>query len=333
MVAARSSPGTLPARPEHVIMSPHTTHLSEPNPDTRPVQELSRTGEQKSMPGGTSAGRMTPREHGAYAELLFPMAAIFLGARPTAATWLIAIAAIACFLANEPLLVLFGHRGPRAKRERSGVARRSLVLYVLVALAAGIPGLWLAPSAAQYAAALPLVLGFGVVMIAAEGLERSAVGESLAAAALSSVAVPLGLASGLTASASLAVAAVWFIASSLGTAVVHLTLRHTRAKTEAEMRRIQTERIALVLFCLLAIGTGLAALLLPRGAYWILAATLPMAVTVAALAIARPTAQRLRSLGWGLVFANVCSLLVVVAMLRVVQDFNAIKSTLPFPMF
>lgn len=276
---------------------------------------------------------MIPREHGAYAELLFPMAAVFLGGTPTTPTWLLAIAAIACFIMNEPLLVLFGQRGARAQREQGGRARRMLFLLVLVAIAAGIPGLWLAPQQAQYAVALPLLLGVGVMMMAVQGLERSGMGETMAAAALSSVAVPLGFASGLSVLASMAVAAIWLVASLLGTSVVRLTVARTRAKTDQQLRRVRAMRTLLILTSFGVIAVGAMAPLTPRGPLWILTAALPVAVVVAALAIARPTARSLRSIGWGLVLANVCTLIAVVSALKLVQDFQAVKSTLPFPMF
>lgn len=283
-------------------------------------------------PARSRARKMIPREHGAYAELLFPMAAVFLGGLPTVSAWLLATAVIACFLSNEPLLVLFGQRGARMRREQSGRARRALLIFVAVAIVAGVPGLWLAPRLAQYAAVLPLLLGVAVIMMAIQGLERTVIGETLAAATLSSTAVPLGLASGLSLFASSAVAAIWFVASLLGTSVVRLTVASTRAKTKQEQRIVRSKRVTLILVCLAAIGIGLAAPFAPRGSLWILTAALPMAVVVAAVAIARPTARSLRTVGWGLVLANVGSLVAVVSALKLVQDFEAVKSTLPFPM-
>ncbi|MDH3202201.1 MAG: YwiC-like family protein [Myxococcales bacterium] len=287
-----------------------------------------------SMPSAEPRSRerqMIPREHGAYAELLFPMVAVFLGGSPTTSSWLLAIAGLACFIMNEPLLVLFGQRGARTQREQSGRARRALTLLMLVAIAAGIPGLWLAPQLAQYLVVLPLLLGVGVMMMAIQGLERSGMGETMAAAALSSVALPLGLASGLSMLASSAVAGIWLVTSLLGTSVVRLTVARTRAKTDEELRRVRAARVLLILVCLAVIGVGAAAPLAPRG--WILTAALPVAVVVAAIAVARPTARSLRTIGWGLVLANVCTLVAVVAALKLIQDFQAVKSTLPFPMF
>jgi len=49
---------------------------------------------------------MFPKEHGAYGQLLFPLATSLLVAGVTGAALLTAVAACAAFLSHEPLLVL-----------------------------------------------------------------------------------------------------------------------------------------------------------------------------------------------------------------------------------
>lgn len=277
--------------------------------------------------------RMIPREHGAYAELLFPIVTVFLGGAPTTATWLLAVGAIAAFLANEPLLILVGQRGTRIKREDGDRARRALLIFVMFALAAGVSGLLLAPRAAQISVALPLLLGGTLILLAIQGLERSMFGEGLAAAALSSTAVPLGLSAGLDLVAALAVALIWSITALLGTAVVRLTVARTKAKTDHELRRVRLERAALILVCLAVIAIGIAAPLGSTVGLWVLAAAIPVALVVLIMAALQPTARRLRLMGWSLVAANLLSLIAVVTTLKIIQDFEAVEPTLPFPMF
>ena len=277
--------------------------------------------------------RMIPREHGAYAELLFPIAAVFLGGQPTTSTWLLAIGAIAAFLANEPLLVLVGQRGTRMKREEGDRAKRALLIFTVVALGAGIAGLVLAPRAAQVSVLLPLLMGGTLIMLAVQGLERSMFGEALAAAALSSVAVPLGLSAGLDATAALAVALIWAVTALLGTSVVRLTVARTKAKTPNELRAVRAKRTALIIVCLVVIAVGVAAPFGTTTGLWVLAAAVPVALTVLVMAALQPTARRLRLLGWSLVAANLVALIAVVTTLRIIQDFNAVEPTLPFPMF
>lgn len=282
---------------------------------------------------GTAQRKMVPREHGAYAELLFPIVSVLLGGSPTTATWLLAIGAVACFLANEPLLVLFGQRGTRMQREESDHAKRALLVFLLIALGTGIPGLLLAPTAVQIAVAVPVVLGVGLVMLAIQGLERSMMGEGLAAATLSSIAIPLGLSAGLGLGPTLAVAFIWLVTSLLGTAVVRLTVARTKAKTDEDLGAVRMKRALLVLVCLSVIAVGVAAPYGARVGLWVFAAAVPVAIVVLVVAALQPTARRLRLMGWSLVAANLCSLIAVVTTLKIIQDFNAVEPTLPFPMF
>ena len=282
---------------------------------------------------GTAQRKMVPREHGAYAELLFPIGTVFLGGSPTTSTWLLAVGAIACFLANEPLLVLFGQRGNRMKREESDHAKRALLIFLLVAVGAGVAGLLLATTVVQYAVAMPLLLGLGLMMLASQGLERSMFGEALAASTLSSIAIPLGLSAGLGLVPTLAVASIWLLTSLLGTAVVRLTVARTKAKADEDLARVRFKRTLLVLVCLAVIAVGVAAPYGSRVGLWILAAAVPVAVVVLAVAMLQPTARRLRLMGWSLVAANLCSLIAVVTTLKIIQDFEAVEPTLPFPMF
>jgi hypothetical protein len=286
---------------------------------------------------GTAQRKMVPREHGAYAELLFPIVSVFLGGSPTTATWLLAVGAIACFLANEPLLVLFGQRGTRMKRAESDRAKRALLVFLLLALGTGVAGLLLTTTVVQYAVGVPLLLGVALMMLAIQGLERSMVGEGLAAATLSSIAIPLGLSAGLDLTLTLAVALIWLVTSLLGTAVVRLTVGRTKAKTDEDLARVRLERALLVLVCLAVIlaviAVGVAAPYGSRVGLWVLAAAAPVAVVVLVMAVLQPTARRLRLMGWSLVAANLCSLIAVVTTLKMIQDFDAVDPTLPFPMF
>src|SRR5204862_336839 len=106
-----------------------------------------------------SRKRVFPKEHGAYGQLLFPLATVLVVGRRTPAALTLAAAAVLAFLAHEPLLVLLGHRGPRAARDDRS---RALVWLASTALGAAIlgaaafidapAGIHLAPAAAVPAA-------------------------------------------------------------------------------------------------------------------------------------------------------------------------------------
>jgi hypothetical protein len=219
------------------------------------------------------------------------------------------------------------------KRAEGDRAKRALLVFTLFALAAGLSGLALAPRGAQVSVVLPLLLGGTLIMLAIQGLERSMFGEALAAATLSSVAVPLGLSAGLELTAALSVALIWAVAALLGTAVVRLTVARTKAKTPSELRVVGLKRATLIVVCLVVIAIGVAAPYGEQAGLWVLAAAVPVAFTVLVIAALRPTARRLRLMGWSLVGANLLSLIAVVTTLRIIQDFNAVEPTLPFPMF
>jgi hypothetical protein len=99
---------------------------------------------------------MLPREHGAYGQLLFPLATALAIGRPGWPAVALALAAIAVFLAHEPLLVLVGQRGLRAARERGSEARRWLAAFAGAAVVCGAAALAGLPAEARVALLLPI---------------------------------------------------------------------------------------------------------------------------------------------------------------------------------
>ncbi|HRE13175.1 MAG TPA: YwiC-like family protein, partial [Usitatibacteraceae bacterium] len=84
---------------------------------------------------------LIPREHGAYAELGFPLVAGLVLGRPGLAGWLFVLAAILLFLANESVVVLVGARGKRAREENGPAAKRTLAILGGLGVAAGLAAL------------------------------------------------------------------------------------------------------------------------------------------------------------------------------------------------
>src|SRR5512139_2368612 len=85
---------------------------------------------------------LLPREHGVYAEVLFPIVTALIIGPASPGGVCFAIAIIAAFLVHEPVLVLLGRRGGRIKRELGAPARQRLVLLASIAAASGVIGLW-----------------------------------------------------------------------------------------------------------------------------------------------------------------------------------------------
>ncbi len=238
---------------------------------------------------------LIPREHGAYGQLAFPLLAALGSGFPTAPAILLVIAFLAAFVAHEPLLVLLGQRGERARREQRDDAIRTLVWTGATATADAViatvfmpPGLrWTVPVPGAFAlAALPMIL---------QKRQKTATGEMHVALTLASCALPVGVAAGASAQEA---AGCWFVLT-LGFWAATLAVRGTIAL----QRR---EPTALLRFgaMLLALGSPFIATLMSRrfGLHpmlWL--STLPLSLAAIVLAAIPPSARRLRPVGWLLV--------------------------------
>ena len=246
---------------------------------------------------------MLPREHGAWAQLGLPMVtALALG--PSAAGALLALAAIGAFLAHEPVTVLLGHRGGRAKRERRGVALRMLVVVIVVGLCALVCGLQLAKGPTLPSLALPVVLGAVTLGFVLARSEKTLAGEVLAAAAMAAWAWPIIAAAGHEPALGVSVGLFWFLAFGLATLAVRAVSRGRRGGAW------QGRWAAGLSLLVVLVGAVLVSLGWMHVAF--LVAMAPVAVTAGAVGLMRPSASHLRRLGWGLAAANTLSLCILV---------------------
>ena len=234
-----------------------------------------------------------PREHGAYGQLALPLVAALAMGHPSVAAGLLAVAAIGAFVGHEPLLVLLGQRGSRARREDG---RRALVLCAGLSagalVAAGI-AVALAPGVLR---ALALAAGLGALALAVVvlGREKTLLGEGIAASALAAAAMPVAEASGVAHAQALGAWAAW----SLGFAAVTCAVR---AVASGCKDRPAAWRLAPVV-ALAGVAGALAALVPSPGV-----AALPL-VDVAVVIAARPPApRRLPQVGWALMVTSATS--------------------------
>ena len=160
-----------------------------------------------------------PREHGAYAQLGFPLLTAAVSGRPTLAAGAFAIAAMSAFVAHEPAAVVLGVRGTRARREDGPRARRWLAALGGAALGFGALGFALAPAARPYAMA-SVALALLSVVVLYERKERTRPGEILAATAMAGAGAPVAAASGVPVFWILACWAVWSVQSAMTTLAV-----------------------------------------------------------------------------------------------------------------
>lgn len=237
-----------------------------------------------------------PREHGAYAQLAVPLLTALALRPPTVASLALAIAACLAFLANEPLLVMLGHRGARMRELLGQRAARRLRWLVVVGVALAVAGLSLAPHHVLVVAAVVAVPALAVIGLAWTRSEHSLAGEIVAAIALPGASVPVAVASGTSWQTAAWLWAAWSVGYVASVAGVHLVLsRHRRAASWRDL-------------CLGACITGVALGACVLGGriplVWV---SVPLLASGAVIAWRPPRAKQLRAVGVALVVASVLS--------------------------
>jgi hypothetical protein len=252
---------------------------------------------------------LLPREHGAYAQLGFPLMTglWYAGGHPGAIAF--AAVAVSAFLAHEPLSLIMGMRGIRLRDALVGPARRRLwVLAGLAVVALGAAAV-LAPARSWAAALVPAT--FGLVLIPLFFLDRVKTigGEVVAVAAFSSVLVPVALAGTAGAAEAWTAAAVWFWAGVPAVVSVHAVKAAHKGRPRARWLVPGAPALAVV-----AGLTGVAAALaLPYPALRAVA-VLPPAAAVVGVGILRPHPRHLKRIGWTVVSANVIAAVLLIVL-------------------
>jgi hypothetical protein len=251
-----------------------------------------------------------PREHGAYGQLAFPLVAVLGSGTPGPAAWALVIAFVAGFIAHEPLLVLLGQRGPRARREQEDAAIRTLVWMSGMAVIDLAFAVYRLAPALRWTVLVPIAFAIATVPLIVQKKQRTATGEMHVALALGSCALPTGVASGLSAQEA---ASCWFVLT-LGFWAATLAVRATIALQRREPSA--AERLAAAL---IALGSPVAALWMSHrfGVHpllWI--ATLPLSTLAILFAATPPSARRLRTVGWALVTAGAAATVALIALNR-----------------
>ena len=243
-----------------------------------------------------------PKEHGALFELVLPLVVAHWTSRPTLAGWSFTVSALSAFFAHEPLLVILGRRGSRARREQGERARRWLGCWGALGVLGVILGLASAPKSSLMVLALPTVGGLLVAVALVKNREHALLGQLLVASTLAACAVPVAVAGGSPYETALAIWAVFVVGNMAATWAVHAT--------------IGARNLNLGLFRRLGPLVALAAAAsLGRLGGWVggreLCAVAPMLLTSLVLAGWAPHPRHLRRAGWALVVASVATALVL----------------------
>lgn len=248
---------------------------------------------------------LMPREHGAYAQLGFPLVTglLYAGGEPGAVAF--TIAAIALFLAHEPLAVLTGVRGARLQTQSGEAARRRMLFLAGVALAGILAAVLLAPPRAWMGAVVPG--GLALLLLPAVGRRRmkSIPAELVAAAVFATAVIPLALCGPVGPLEAGLAAAVWLAATVPAILAVHAM--KAALKKRPEERWILRAAPAVAMVSVAAVTAG--SLLVTDGRD--LLAALPPALASLAVAAATPHPRHLKHVGWLMVAANTTTLVLL----------------------
>lgn len=244
-----------------------------------------------------------PREHGAYAELLFPLAAALLEGGASTGSLAFAGAALLLFLLHEPAAVVAGLRGERLRRDLGARARSRALLLACVAVACGIVAAVVSPGRALLAALVPGGFALLVLPVATSRRLKTVPAELAVAGALATTVLPVGLAGGMDLREAVVDAGVWLGSFSAATFAVHAVKARRRPDAPGRWTVVATPFVVAAVVG----GAGLAAA--SGAASWVEAsATLPPAAVAMGAWALSPHPRHLRRLGWSMVAANVAVL-------------------------
>lgn len=256
---------------------------------------------------------MLPKEHGAYAQLAFPILTALAIGGVSAPAMLTAVAATAAFLGHEAVVVLTGRRGPRARRDAGTRAVLWLVVAATLATMAGMAAVALSAAGTRWSFLVPLSGAVVVAWLFATHQEKSAAGEVMVALMLSSVALPICVSAGTPRPAGVTVTAAFAALFVVATLAVRVVVLRTRAG--GNPRAVRATRAGLGLACVVSSVVFVA--LRQWAVPWMaLGAAVPGVVAALAIASRPPAATDLRRLGWTLMLASAVTAATLVFALR-----------------
>jgi hypothetical protein len=250
--------------------------------------------------------RFLPREHGAYAQLLFPLLSGLLLGKPTASAMGFAVAAVLLFFAHEPLAIMLGHRGVRLRNEQGVAARRRCLGLVLAGCLIGVAA-WLGVTPeARMLALIPVGLAALLIPFVWGGKIKTVAAEMLVIAALASLHLPIGYSSGLRSTALWGPTVVWCISFAVATGAVHtIKARHQR-RDPWVIKAASAGSVLAVLAGLALVAWGWGTVFGALGLAILVPATLVLGVN-----LRRVRPGSLMRVGWSLAVANAVALAVM----------------------
>jgi hypothetical protein len=255
-----------------------------------------------------------PKEHGAYGQMAFPLLTSWLVTGVNGASLVFSVAILAGFLAHEPMLVVLGFRGARARRDERRAAIWWLVLLTAVLAVCGAITLRWMPPSRRILLVLPLVPAAYLFWAAASGKGKTLSAELAVAIAFSLAAVPLCALGGRSPVAGVAVAVAFgsnFVLATLAVRVIILRVRGGGDPLQVAVTRRAVFVLAGIIVA--SVALAVAAGVMPLRP---LLSTMPGIVVATWIAASPPPPARLRAVGWTLVGTSAVIALMLIVTLR-----------------
>lgn len=253
---------------------------------------------------------MLPREHGAYFQMAFPLVTSLVVARASPPAVFIAIAVVCGFLAHEPLFLLLGGRGVRARQASGWRAPVWFATTFISMVAAGLVAFWLTPVAVRWSFVVPVVPATWVGAAVLNRREKHASAEIAVALAFALAALPICLSAGVSAKTAMSIALVFasvYVTGVLCARAIVLGKRGGGSPTA--FRATQVALVAVAVGSALGLGIAVMRAWVP-GATLIAAA--PGLTTAVALA-ARPHRPALKTVGWSLTLTSAVAAMILIS--------------------
>lgn len=251
-----------------------------------------------------------PKEHGAYGQVAFPLVTALAVSGVTVPALLLGAAVLAVFLAHEPLVVLLGFRGQRARRERAAVARLWLAVLGVTATSAAAIAFLFIPVSQRWALAVPAAAAVPAIAAVVTGREKTWPGEVAVSLAFSGAAFPMAIAAGAPRATAATIALVYALSFVLATFAVRVVI--LRARAGGHPAAVTASRRSVVLLACGALAAFSAACVAESLPWTALFASTPSVVVSLYLASNPPAPAKLRTVGWSLVAASTATLVVLI---------------------
>ncbi|QDT35435.1 YwiC-like family protein [Thalassoglobus polymorphus] len=266
-------------------------------PRTDSQNSSSPADEREKVARNAKSDRLNPKEHGAYAILGIPLVAALIISGLTPETVLVAIAAVAAFLAHEPLLIISGSRGKRA-RESTPFVTRTLIVRLSIAVVCGTTAFCLSGNATRFGLIACVVFASLEFVISTGGHNRTLAAQLLGIGGLALPSAVVLLAGGIEITTAVQFWLIWFAGRVATTVSVRSTItRHKISATAWAKRTCDILLFISFLACFAGIGIG--------SSLWIV--TIPMLLAATVMRITTPHPKHMKQIGWSLLMVNILS--------------------------